>query len=124
MLNIAMISKWHVHARGYAKFVSEQNDARITCVWDEIPERGQAWAEELGVPFRTFPAEILRAAEGDFTPSSFVAETTGVDNVCERAAWAAATEEGGSPGRRFILRKTARDGMTLAVVMAEVPVRF
>ena len=81
-------------------------------------------AKELGVPFRTFPAEILRAAEGDFTPSSFVAETTGVDNVCERAAWAAATEEGGGPGRRFILRKTARDGMTLAVVMAEVPVRF
>ena len=81
-------------------------------------------AKELGVPFRTFPAEILRAAEGDFTPSSFVAETTGVDNVCERAAWAAATEEGGGPGRRFILKKTARDGMTLAVVMAEVPVRF
>jgi len=59
MLNIAMISKWHVHARGYARFVSEQTDARITCVWDEIPERGQAWAEELNVPFVADYDELL-----------------------------------------------------------------
>ena len=29
-----MISKWHVHAPGYAKFVQQQKDACITCVWD------------------------------------------------------------------------------------------
>ena len=51
MLRVAMISKWHVHAAGYAKFVQQQGDACITCVWDEQPERGRAWAEELGVPF-------------------------------------------------------------------------
>ena len=51
MLNVAMISRWHVHAAGYAKMIQEAKDAKITCVWDEQPERGQAWAQELGVPF-------------------------------------------------------------------------
>ena len=51
MLNIAMLSKWHVHAGGYAKFIQNQPDAQVTCVWDEDAARGQAWAEELGVPF-------------------------------------------------------------------------
>ena len=51
MLNVAMISKWHVHAGGYANFVRNQPDARVSCVWDENADRGQAWADELGVPF-------------------------------------------------------------------------
>lgn len=51
MLRFAMISKWHVHARGYAKMVQEQPDACITCVWDEDPVRGAEWAKELGVDF-------------------------------------------------------------------------
>ena len=51
MVNILMLSKWHVHAKDYAKTISEQPDARITCVWDEDAARGAAWAKELGVPF-------------------------------------------------------------------------
>ncbi len=51
MVNILMLSKWHVHAKDYAKTIGEQPDARITCVWDEDAARGAAWAKELGVPF-------------------------------------------------------------------------
>lgn len=51
MIRFAMISKWHVHAAGYAKFVQQQPDASISCVWDEDAARGQAWADELGVDF-------------------------------------------------------------------------
>lgn len=51
MVNILMLSKWHVHAGDYARTVREQPDARITCVWDEDAARGEAWAKELGVPF-------------------------------------------------------------------------
>lgn len=51
MLRFAMISKWHVHARGYANFIRKQPDARITCVWDEDEARGAEWAEELGCDF-------------------------------------------------------------------------
>lgn len=47
MLNVAMLSKWHVHAPGYARQVQDYG-ATITAVWDEKPDRGQAWADELG----------------------------------------------------------------------------
>ncbi len=61
MLRIAMISKWHVHADGYAKFVQKCPDAQVTCVWDEQPARGQAWADQLGVPFvADYDALLLR----------------------------------------------------------------
>lgn len=51
MVNILMLSKWHVHAVDYARMIKEQGDAKITCVWDEDIARGSAWAKELGVPF-------------------------------------------------------------------------
>lgn len=51
MLHVAMLSKWHVHAGGYAKTVLRHENCTISAVWDEDPERGSAWAEELGCPF-------------------------------------------------------------------------
>ncbi|HCS73284.1 MAG TPA: gfo/Idh/MocA family oxidoreductase [Clostridiales bacterium] len=49
MINVAMLSKWHVHASDYAKQVRNSDDARISCIWDEDAERGLNWAKELGV---------------------------------------------------------------------------
>ena len=60
-----MISKWHVHAPGYAKFVQQQKDACITCVWDEDAARGKAWAEELGVDFEADYDALLRREDVD-----------------------------------------------------------
>ena len=51
MVNVLMLSKWHVHAGDYARTIGEQPDAKITCVWDDDASRGKKWAEELGVPF-------------------------------------------------------------------------
>ena len=51
MLNIGLISKWHVHAGGYAKHLMNDPRVRITSVWDEDPERGAAWAADLGAAF-------------------------------------------------------------------------
>ena len=51
MLHVAMLSKWHVHAAEYAGRLSKMEDVQITCVWDEEPARGRAWAEELGADF-------------------------------------------------------------------------
>src|SRR5690606_21017746 len=51
MVNVAMLSFWHVHAPGYAREVQDNPNARITVVWDEDPARGREWAEKLGVPF-------------------------------------------------------------------------
>lgn len=61
-----------------------------------------------GVPFVVFSAQELAAVPGEFTASEFVEETTGVDNVCERAAAL------GSGGGRVIAGKTVIDGVTFA----------
>ncbi|MBR3814081.1 MAG: cobalamin biosynthesis protein [Spirochaetaceae bacterium] len=62
------------------------------------------------VPFFTFSAEELKLAEGSFSESEFVEKTTGVSNVCERAAILCAGK-----GAELIMKKTAGNGMTLAV---------
>lgn len=52
MLNIAMLSGWHVHAKGYGEELKKMKDTvSITAVWDEEPKRGQAWAQALGADF-------------------------------------------------------------------------
>lgn len=77
-----------------------------------------AFCAAHGLPFDTFSADALAAVEGDFTPSAFVQTTVGVDNVCERAAVCS------SGNGRLILRKTARDGVTVALAAEEWRVRF
>lgn len=59
MISVALISRWHAHADDYAK--SAQDNPRITIkkVWDEIPERGQQWAKELGVSYESDLSAIL-----------------------------------------------------------------
>ena len=52
MLRVAMLSGWHVHAKGYANKIRAFEDAEVAAVWDEVAERGKAWAEELGVSRR------------------------------------------------------------------------
>lgn len=51
MLRIGKISYWHVHAWDYTKQAQQHPGTVIAAVWDELPERGQAAAAELGVPF-------------------------------------------------------------------------
>ncbi|MDR0730191.1 MAG: Gfo/Idh/MocA family oxidoreductase [Treponema sp.] len=65
MVRILMLSKWHVHAEGYAKYVQSQPDAKITCVWDEDPARGAAWAKELGVDFEDDLGKALARSDVD-----------------------------------------------------------
>ncbi|MCR5577569.1 MAG: cobalt-precorrin 5A hydrolase [Oscillospiraceae bacterium] len=57
-------------------------------------------------------AEELRELDGDFTASAFVEAQTGVDNVCERAAYLRC-------GGRLVEKKHAAGGVTFA--LAEYP---
>ena len=66
-----------------------------------------AFCERHGWPLTTYSAGELARAEGDFTPSAFVASVTGVDNVCERAAVLG--------GGALIVPKRAKNGVTTAV---------
>lgn len=68
------------------------------------------WCNSHRIPFVTYSAEILQQVAGNYTASAFVEARTGVDNVCERAAMAAAGEKG-----ELIVSKQAESGMTLAI---------
>ena len=71
---------------------------------------------ELGFPLTTYTAQELEAVPGEFSASPFVAEITGVDNVCERAALAA--------GGVLLRKKTALNGVTLALAGREPPLTW
>ncbi|MES9760180.1 Gfo/Idh/MocA family oxidoreductase [Priestia megaterium] len=51
MINVALLSKWHVHAIDYANQVKAIKDLSIKVIWDEDPQRGKEWADELHVSF-------------------------------------------------------------------------
>ena len=96
--------------------VSEQELRALSSVDRKQEEDGLLdLADYLHIPFFTYGERELAAVQGDFAASAFVEKVVGVDNVCERAAWLGAGEKG-----EFILKKTAENGMTLAVVRREV----
>lgn len=51
MLKVALLSRWHVHADDYAGSIQANDQMSIEVVWDEEADRGENWAQELGVPF-------------------------------------------------------------------------
>lgn len=63
-------------------------------------------------PLETFSAQQLNQAQGEFSSSTFVEQTVGVDNVCERAAVL------GSGGKLFC-KKMAQDGVTMALALSD-----
>jgi len=75
-------------------------------------ERGLlVFMKRIGIEPTFFsPDELSSLPDMDFTPSERVLTVTGVDNVCERSAYAA------SRNGEIIVRKTAKNGVTLAVV--------
>ena len=72
-----------------------------------------AFCAAHGWTLHTYSADELRQVEGTFTPSPFVAQTTGVDNVCERAAVKLAAGP-------LLEKKFAGNGVTLALAMKPV----
>lgn len=76
------------------------------------------FAKEYSLPIHFYSAEKLLQVKGDFTSSAFVANTVGVDNVCERAA-VLDSDEG-----KLLLRKTSKNGVTLAIAAENFVVDF
>ena len=74
-----------------------------------------AFCRSHGWEFQTCTAEELRQVPGEFTPSAFVSQITGVDNVCERSAVFVS-------GGDLFVKKFAADGVTMAA--AEKPLRL
>ncbi len=78
-----------------------------------ILELCAAW----NIPFLTYNKEELLAVPGSFSSSEFVESVLGVDNVCERSAIKAS-------GGRLLVKKQARDGVTVALAISEWRVCF
>jgi 1,5-anhydro-D-fructose reductase (1,5-anhydro-D-mannitol-forming) len=65
MLQIALLSFWHVHAMDYLKEVEEHPGTQLAAVWDEDPQRGQREADRRGVPFFNGLDELLAQPQID-----------------------------------------------------------
>lgn len=75
-------------------------------------------SDSWGLPFVTCGAETLRTVPGDFTPSAFVKDVTGVDNVCERSAvWAAGCG-------KLLKKKCGARGVTTALALKNWRIHF
>ena len=62
------------------------------------------------LPLTCYCAQQLKEVSGEFTASSFVRQTTGVDNVCERSAVLGS-------GGRLLFRKEVQSGITMAAAI-------
>ena len=60
-----MCSRWHVHANEYAGSIQRNSDSVVSAVWDEDPERGSRWADEMSVPFVPDLAQLLARKDVD-----------------------------------------------------------
>ena len=76
-----------------------------------------SFSKDYDLPLKFFSAEELSSVKGEFSPSAFVKDVTGVDNVCERSIFACGA-------KKMILGKCKFDGMTLAVGCTEIPLYF
>lgn len=65
MLRVAMLSYWHVHAPDYARQLMDLDNVKITAVWDEIPERGEKAAKEIGAAFEADLDTLLKRDDVD-----------------------------------------------------------
>ena len=63
-MKIGMLSKWHVHAGGYAHEVKSSGH-EIPAVWDEDEARGKEWAKELGCDYEPDLAKFLARPDID-----------------------------------------------------------
>ena len=75
------------------------------------------FCEKAELPLVTYSPEKLRLLKGNFTASSFVEQTTGVDNVCERSALTLALEQGGAAV--LLEGKYPGEGVTVAAAMIQ-----
>ena len=74
------------------------------------------FCKERNLPAVFYTAEQLWEVPGEFTPSQCVLRHTGVDNVCERSSMIGA--------EKLLVKKTIRDGVTVAIAAEAWEVSF
>lgn len=101
---------WEGVVREEGRTLDERAVASVGSIDLKAHEPGLlAFCARHGWTLETYPAERLRAVEGHFMASAFVASVTGVDNVCERAALVG--------GGALAVPKRAAHGTTFALAV-------
>jgi predicted dehydrogenase len=66
MNRIAFISTAHIHSNGFLTALNKEIDsASCAAIWDDVPARGQQYAEKFGVPFVADLERVLSDASID-----------------------------------------------------------
>ncbi|MGI5856882.1 MAG: Gfo/Idh/MocA family protein [Candidatus Merdivicinus sp.] len=117
MIQMALLSKWHVHAEGYGRQFAEIPDVRITVVWDEDPARGKAWAEELGCDFEPDLEKAVSRKDVD-------AVSVGAPTSMHKEVICAAAKAGKAIFTEKVLAITTAEAEKIAAVVNEAKVPF
>jgi predicted dehydrogenase len=65
MLRVAILSKWHVHAKDYARDLKALENVEIKAIWDYDALRGEEWAKELKVDYESDLNSLLQRKDID-----------------------------------------------------------
>jgi predicted dehydrogenase len=117
MLKVAMISYWHVHAWDYTKQLMARDDVKITAVWDEIPERGEKNAKEIGAAFEADLDALLGRNDVD-------AVVINTPTNMHREVMVAAAKAGKHIFTEKVMALTVRECEEIAQAVREAGVKF
>ena len=117
MLKVAMISYWHVHAWDYTKQLMARDDVKITAVWDEIPERGEKNAKEIGAVFEAELDVLLGRNDVD-------AVVINTPTNMHREVMVAAAKAGKHIFTEKVMALTVRECEEIAQAVREAGVKF
>lgn len=116
-MNIAMISGWHVHARGYGRRVNAFEGCKIAAIWDEDKARGQKWADDVGTTYYENLDDVLNNPEID---AVVICTATNVHKdvitACAKAGKHVFTEK--------VLATTGKEAKEIAEAVKESGVKF
>lgn len=118
-MKLALLSGAHSHTTGYLKTIKERDDLQLAVVWDDMPSRGQAIADEMGCPFVPDVNDALAVAGLDAT--CICADNAGHRPLVEASAAA------GLPifcEKPMALSVGDADAMLAAIRQADVPAVF
>ena len=117
MLKVAMLSYWHVHAWDYTKQLMARDDVKITAVWDEIPERGEKNAKEIGAVFEADLDALLGRNDVDAVVSN-------TPTNMHREVMVAAAKAGKHIFTEKVMALTVRECEEIAQAVREAGVKF
>ena len=109
-------------------FESEQLDfsglRQVASIDLKVEEKGiLEFCKNYELDYQVYTAEQLKEVPGNYQASAFVSRITGVDNVCERSAVCAELNRN-KKMPEVLVKKTALDGVTVAVTAGEWSVSF